>query len=164
MKSIEFCLQSVCFFILTLRSYALNFFHISDLHFNPNDKNGTQNLEKILKSIAAYKQKDDVLLISGDILNKDFFDYQPIFDKIFSLKMPFLCCTGNHDTSAHLIEALKTFYPKHPLPSNTEKLDYVCDDFPLKIITLDSFKKNAAGGDNCIVFRDRQALEQQKKD
>ena len=25
-------------------------------------------------------------------------------------------------------------------------------------------KKNAAGGDNCIVFRDRQALEQQKKD
>ena len=125
----------------------MNFFHISDLHFNQNDKNGTQNLEKILKSIAAYKQKDDVLLISGDILNKDFFDYQPIFDKIFSLKMPFLCCTGNHDTSAHLIEALKTFYPKHPLPSNTEKLDYVCDDFPLKIITLDSFKKNAAGGE-----------------
>ena len=25
-------------------------------------------------------------------------------------------------------------------------------------------KKNATGGDNCIVFRDRQALEQQKKD
>ncbi len=25
-------------------------------------------------------------------------------------------------------------------------------------------RKNATGGDNCIVFRDRQALEQQKKD
>lgn len=125
----------------------MNFFHISDLHFSPNDKNGTQNLEKILKSIAVYKQKGDVLLISGDILNGDFFNYQPVFDKIFSLEMPFLCCCGNHDNSAHLIDALKTFYPQHPKSSVMEKLDYVCNDFPLKIITLDSFKENTAGGE-----------------
>ena len=125
----------------------MNFFHISDLHFNPADKNGIHNLEKIFQSIADYKQKGDILLISGDILNRDFSDYQPIFNKIFSLNMSFLCCTGNHDNSACLIDALKTFYPRHPLSSDMKKLDYVCNDFPLKIITLDSFKENAAGGE-----------------
>ena len=125
----------------------MNFFHISDLHFNPDDKNGIQNLEKILKSIAFYKKNDDILLVSGDILNKDFSDYQPVFDKLKKLDMPFLCCTGNHDCSAQLIAALKNLYPEHPLPLNKEKLDYVCNDFPLKIITLDSYKENVAGGE-----------------
>lgn len=125
----------------------MNFFHISDLHFSPNDKNGTQNLEKIFHSIASYKQKGDVLLVSGDILNKDFFDYQPILGKILALDMPFLCCTGNHDKSAQLIEALARLYPEHPLPDNKDKLDYVCNNLPLKIITLDSFKENVAGGE-----------------
>ncbi len=125
----------------------MNFFHISDLHFNPTDKNGIKNIEKICKSISDYKQKGDVLLISGDILNKDFSDYQPIFNKIFALDMPFLCCTGNHDKSAQLIDALAGLYPEHPLPFNERKLDYVCNVFPLKIITLDSFKENNPGGE-----------------
>ncbi len=108
---------------------------------------GLQNVEKVLQSVAAYKQKDDVLLISGDLLNKDFGDYRPLFDKLFALNMPFLCCTGNHDDSLCLIAALKNLYPAHPLPQSPHKLDYVCNDYPLKIITLDSYKENCAGGE-----------------
>ena len=146
---------------MNFRSYALNFFHISDLHFNLVDKNGIKNIEKIFKSIASYKQKGDVLLVSGDILNKDFSDYQPIFSKIFALDMPFLCCTGNHDKSAQLIEALASLYPEHPLPRNKEKLDYICNKFPLKIITLDSFKENVAGGE--VLPQQLDFLEQEIK-
>ena len=125
----------------------MQFFHISDLHFNPEDKIGTHNIEKIIESIASYKQSDDILLISGDILNKDYSDYKPIFDKIFSLHMSFFCCTGNHDNSQNLISALKKLYPSHPNPITSTKLDYICNDFPIKIITLDSFKENVPGGE-----------------
>lgn len=125
----------------------MNIFHISDLHFNPNDINGVQNIEKILQNVAVYRDKEDVLLVSGDILNRDFYDYRPIFEKFFALDMPFLCCTGNHDKSQNLIAALEKLYPAHPLPQSTEKLDYVCNAYPLKIITLDSYKENVAGGE-----------------
>ena len=129
------------------RSFKLNFFHISDLHFNPDDKRGCENIDKVLHSINIYKNKGDVLLISGDILNKDYSDYKPIFEKIMALDLPFLCCTGNHDVSKNLISALKNFYPQHPQPISSEKLDYVSNDYDLKIITLDSFKENVPGGD-----------------
>lgn len=133
--------------MLAIRRFILNIFHISDLHFTPNNLLGISNIEKIFQSISCYKKDGDLLLISGDILNKDFADYQPIFNKILALNLPFLCCTGNHDKSTNLISALKKFYPQHPIPISSEKLDFVCNDYPLKFIVLDSFKENAPGGD-----------------
>lgn len=130
-----------------IRRNNLNFFHISDLHFTPQDTHGIENINKIIESIATYKKEEDILLISGDILNKDFSNYQPIFEKISALKMPFLCCTGNHDKSQNLIAALHSLYAEHPKPISTSKLDYSCEKYPLKIIVLDSFKENTAGGE-----------------
>ena len=125
----------------------MNIFHISDLHFNSDDPRGIANLSNILNCINSYKNSGDLLLVSGDIINRDFHDYQPVFQMLDTLNMPYLCATGNHDVSEALISALARFCPHHPKPLLPNKLDYICDDFPLKIITLDSFKANVPGGE-----------------
>ena len=129
-----------------LKEQKLNIFHISDLHFNPSDIRGIHNIDKVLQDIEQYKQKGDLLVVTGDIINRDFDDYAPVFDKFKQLDIPFFCITGNHDKSTALISALKQLCPNHPLPASSDKLDYVCDDFPFKIIALDSYAENLSGG------------------
>ncbi len=125
---------------------VMNIFHISDLHFNSHDLVVLAHIEKIFSHIAQSSIKPDILLITGDILNRDFCDYKPVFDKIKKLNIPFLCITGNHDNSQNLILALQTYCPHHPLPQSSSKLDYVCNQFPLKFIALDTFEENTPGG------------------
>ena len=124
----------------------MNIFQISDLHYNPKNKYALDNIESILNHIKAQKIKADLLLVTGDIINRDYDNYQPVFDLIKSTNLPFLCITGNHDKSQNLIAALKKFYPSHPMGENPSKLDYVCDDFPWRFIGLDSYAANSAGG------------------
>lgn len=75
------------------------------------------------------------------------------------MNIPFLCITGNHDESSNLINALKKYVPNHPLSENKNQLYYVCDDFPIRIIALDSFKENTPGG--CVDENQLIWLEQQ---
>ena len=124
----------------------MNIFQISDLHYNPKNKYALDNIESILNHIKAQKIKADLLLVTGDIINRDYDNYQPVFDLIKSTNLPFLCITGNHDKSQNLIAALKKFYPSHPMGENPSKLDYVCDDFLWRFIGLDSYTANSAGG------------------
>ena len=124
----------------------MKIFHISDLHYNPLDDRGCKNIDNIFQSIGQYKTDEDLLVITGDIINKDFHDYAPVFNKLQNLGLPFLCITGNHDSSQALMAALKQYCPKHPHAFYNDKADYVCNDFPFKIIALDSYLENTPGG------------------
>ncbi len=124
----------------------MNIFHISDLHYNPDDQLGQANIKKVFEHILTQAIKPDLLIITGDIINANTLNYEPIFTEIKNLNIPFLCISGNHDISENLIESLKKYCPAHPLSTHKGKLDYICDDFPLKFIALDSYERNMAGG------------------
>ena len=125
----------------------MNIFHISDLHYNAKNIIGTERIERIFTNIKSQDISPDILLITGDIKNRDYSDYRPIFKMIEQQNIPFYCITGNHDNSSELIKYLSEYAPKHPRSEHENKLDYVVDEYPLRIIALDSFKENISGGE-----------------
>lgn len=123
-------------------------FHISDLHYDPKDPKGINNLQIVIDSIHSQDIKPDVIMITGDITHqRKAENYALVFQKLNKLSAPFLCITGNHDKSTDLILALKKFVPQHPISEFSDKLQYVVDDYPVRIIALDSFKENTPGGE-----------------
>lgn len=137
-------------------------FHISDLHYSYQGEKGIKRLRHVLDSIKKQDVKPDVIMVTGDLINRGFSDYGPVFQMLKQLETPFLCITGNHDNSEKLIAALKQYAPEHPLPEHDKRLDYVCDNFPLRFIALDSFMEGAAGG--CVDDSQLQWLEKQLAD
>lgn len=125
----------------------MNIFQISDLHYPYQGETGIRKIEKILNHMKNQEIKPDVLLVSGDLINRDYDDYRPVFECLGQLKTPYLCITGNHDKSASLMSALKKYVPAHPQSEHLDKLDYSVDSYPLQIIALDSYKENTPGGE-----------------
>ena len=143
----------------------MNIFQISDLHYNPKNISALENIESVINHIKAQKIKADLLLVTGDIINRDYDNYQPVFDLLKSTNLPFLCITGNHDKSKNLISALKQFYPSHPMGVNPSKLDYVCDAFLWRFIGLDSYMTNSSGGnisDSQLAWLEEKIVESDK--
>ncbi len=122
-------------------------FQISDLHFQAEDERSANNLDKVVKSIAAQDVKPDLLLITGDITHGQKYDsYPQVFEKIKSLGVPFLCITGNNDSSSGLMKALQEFVPAHPHSEMADYLQYGVDTYPCRIIALDSFAPGNLSG------------------
>lgn len=125
----------------------MNIFQISDLHYPYQGEKGIEKIEKVINHMKTQDIKPDVLLVSGDLINRDFDDYRPVFELLDKLETPYFCITGNHDNSQKLLGALKKYVPAHPLSEHADKLDYVADSYPLRIIALDSYKENTPGGE-----------------
>lgn len=125
----------------------MNIFQISDLHYPYQGEKGIEKIEKIISHMKKQNIKPDILLVSGDLINQGFNDYRPVFELLDKLEAPYFCITGNHDGSQNLMSALKKYVPAHPLSEHADKLDYVVDSYPLRIIALDSYKENLPGGE-----------------
>lgn len=125
----------------------MNIFQISDLHYPYRGEKGIGKIEKVVNHMKRQDIKPDVLLVSGDLINCDFEGYCQVFKILDRLETPYFCITGNHDNSEKLMAALKKYVPAHPLSEHADKLDYCVDAYPLRIIALDSYKENTAGGE-----------------
>lgn len=124
-------------------------FHISDIHFSADDLPGQKNLERIIDSINHQHVRPDMVVITGDLIWKQHNEYYaPCFAALQKLPAPYLVITGNHDTSARLIDALAAFAPHHPRPQLENFLQYEYDDasFPVRFLALDTCKTGCGGG------------------
>ena len=124
-------------------------YHISDIHYQPTDIAGTSKLKRIIEAINHSATPPDLVVVTGDLVWKENQEYYPAcFDILSTLSSPYIVITGNHDRSYDLVSALRRFVPSHPKPpASSSKLNYIVDDFPVRIIALDSFKHNLGGGE-----------------
>lgn len=121
--------------------------HISDIHFEKNSPLSTALTEKIVNTVNALETPVDAVLISGDTSQaKQYDNYEGCFKILDKLKAPYFVITGNHDRSQDLIKALKQYCPRHPESEFGDCLQYCVDDFEMRLIALDTFADNKAGG------------------
>lgn len=123
-------------------------FQISDLHFQTEDERSVNNLQKIVESIDRQDVKPDMLLISGDLTQgQKYANYESIFNTLKQLDTPIYCITGNNDSSTGLMRALAEYLPQHPVSEMKTYLQYCVEDYPFRLIGLDSFAPGNLSGE-----------------
>lgn len=125
---------------------------ISDMHVRPDGKllYGTMDtygmLAAALADIAVLDPRPDLLVASGDLVadgtSAEYAALRTLFD---DLPMPYLLLPGNHDIRDNLNAA----FPKQPWDAADEFLHYTVEDYPLRLIALDTVIPKAPGGLLC---------------
>lgn len=108
-----------------------NILHISDLHFNSDDKsylteNSDKFIEEIIKEINSVESKIDYLFITGDIVDRGNWNNSDIVLKVINkletdleVKNTF-CINGNHDLKDGLVsDEFKSFRSKLKVRDNS---------------------------------------------
>ena len=117
------------------------FVQISDMHYL---KKGVLSfgkvdthalLERCLLQIQGLEPRPDAVLITGDLTNDgDLSTFQALADMLAALKLPIYPIPGNHDDR----ELIRKAFPDIKALSASGPLCYVIDDFPVRVLALDS--------------------------
>jgi len=105
-------------------------------------------LERCVGDLLLLKPKPDLILFSGDLVDKGSpEEYAYLKSLLLPLTQRILVVPGNHDHR----EAMRVaFRSDEYLPPAGDFLQYAIDgDYPLRIIGLDTFLPNHAGGELC---------------
>lgn len=105
------------------------------------------NLAACVDHLLKLNEKPDVVLMTGDLT--DFGrpkEYSLLRQLLDPLHMPVFLIPGNHDNRGNLLSA---FYDHDYLPKQNEFLHYVIDDYPLRMIGLDTTIPGKPGGTMC---------------
>jgi len=123
-------------------------FHVS-LPGSPADERyrTAYHLGAAVARINAMTPSPDVVLATGDLVEGGAEEeYARLGDILASLAMPVLPIAGNHDHRDHL----RLAFPDHPhLPTDGDFLQYVVDDYPVRLIALDTVIPGESGGELC---------------
>ncbi len=124
---------------------------ISDLHIKTDGKKSyrvvdtAESLRRCVAQVNSLKQRPDVLIITGDLV--DFgkpSEYACLRELLAPLTMPYYLLPGNHDER----NALRAAFPEHAyLQQGGERIEYVIEDYPVRLIALDSVIPRASGGE-----------------
>ncbi len=123
---------------------------ISDTHIDPAHENGPTrlgDLEAVVDDINALDPAPDVVVHTGDLAhNGDDEKYSLAFAILEKLKAPLLICAGNRDERTLVRERLNV---EHPLDPSSPYLQYSVDDFPIRIVVLDTLSDQSNQGRFC---------------
>jgi 3',5'-cyclic-AMP phosphodiesterase len=102
------------------------------------------NLARCIRHLLALKQRPDVVLMTGDLTDFGREDeYRLLRQLIAPLEMPVYVIPGNHDEGGNLRRA---FHDHDYLPASGD-LHYVIDDYPIRMIGLDTTIPGQPGGE-----------------
>ena len=123
---------------------------ISDLHIKTDGKKSyrvvdtEQSLRRCVAQLNKLRQRPDALVITGDLV--DFgkpSEYAFLRQLLAPLTMPYYLLPGNHDER----HALREAFPDHAyLQQGGERIEYVIEEHPLRIVALDTVIPRASGG------------------
>jgi 3',5'-cyclic AMP phosphodiesterase CpdA len=122
---------------------------ISDLHVRPDgilyqgvvDSNAM--LRAALARLARLDRVPDLMLVTGDLVDEGRpEEYQKVHELLAQTAIPYLIIPGNHDNR----ENLRRAFPEHDYLPKTGSLHYCIDDFPVRIVALDSTVPGAHHG------------------
>lgn len=113
--------------------------------------------------INGLKPLPDMVLATGDLVDHYRPDqYQRLRQIMSGLAMPFRLMVGNHDHR----ENLRAAFPDHAYLGHAGFVQYVLQDFPFRIIALDSQKTGYPEGELCAErlawLRDRLAEQPER--
>jgi 3',5'-cyclic AMP phosphodiesterase CpdA len=102
------------------------------------------SLARCVAHLLKLPQAPDAVLLTGDLTDFGRADeYENLARLIAPLAMPVFLMPGNHDDP----ETLRAKFPAHAyLRQRTGKVDYVIDDFPVRLVALDSTVPRESGG------------------
>lgn len=125
-----------------------------------------ENLSLCVAHINQLKPKPDVALITGDIsYSGDVEELKRAKTLLDKLMLPYFVIPGNHDDRFNVLSA----FDKQTCPITDENqvfIQYVINDFPLRLIALDSTHKGNSGGKICeerALWLDRQLAKDREK-
>lgn len=126
---------------------------ISDLHIKPERKlaygvvDTATMLERCVKQINELPQRPDAVIATGDLVDGATpAEYAWLRELLSPLTMPLYLMPGNHDER----QALRQAFADHDyLHTASAFVQYVIDDFPLRLIALDSVIPGRGGGTLC---------------
>jgi len=124
---------------------------ITDLHIRPSGKKayGVVDTEAMLRAgvaaIAAQPVKPDAVIVSGDLTDCGLVEeYELLRDCLKPLAMPTYLIPGNHDRRDNLA---KVFGGDGYLPTTGGYLHYTVDNFPIRLIGLDTVVPGKGNGE-----------------
>ena len=101
-------------------------------------------LARAIARVNSFEPKIDLVMFTGDLVNEgNRGEYAELKRLIGALKAPFYFIPGNHDSREQLREA----FPDHKyLNGGTEFIQYSLEDFPVRVIALDTLDPGKGSG------------------
>ena len=126
---------------------------ISDLHIKPERKlaygvvDTATMLERCVAQIGRLPQRPDAVIATGDLVDGATpAEYALLRELLSPLTMPLYLMPGNHDERQALRQV---FADRDYLHITSPFIQYAIDDFPLRIVALDSVIPGQSGGTLC---------------
>jgi 3',5'-cyclic-AMP phosphodiesterase len=126
---------------------------ITDLHISTpgsvNDRffRTPEHLERAVAHLNGLSPRPDVALATGDLVERgEPEEYARLRGILNGLAMPLYVIPGNHDARAPLARA---FGDRGYLPGDGAFLQYTVEDWPVRLIALDTLVPGASGGRLC---------------
>lgn len=123
---------------------------ISDTHIaldTPDTDRRILDFERTIADINALDPAPDIIVHSGDIVHNGRQDeYAQAVAILAKARVPVNVMVGNKDNRTNLREA---FSADRYLASNSEFIDYAIDDYPVRLIALDTLSSGSNKGDFC---------------
>lgn len=124
---------------------------ITDLHLgfepdNPAEFN-RKRLDQTLHALCEMSPRPDLLLATGDLADAgdDDVSYQRLSSALAACPFPVFYAMGNHD-------AREPFLRQFPdVPTADGFIQYAIEDFPLRILVLDTLEDGRHGGSFCAI-------------
>lgn len=104
-------------------------------------------LERAVRKVLAMPRRPDAVVATGDLTDNATADeYGLLAELLAPLDMPLYLAVGNHDDR----DALRKAFPRHRhLHGEDGFVQYVVDDFAVRLVVLDTLKPGAPGGELC---------------
>ena len=123
---------------------------ISDTHIaldTPDADQRTWDLARSIADINALDPAPDLIVHTGDIVHSGRPDeYALAVSTLAKARAPVYVVAGNKDNRANLRDA---FSPRGYLAPDSDFIDYAVDDYPVRLIALDTLSSSSNRGDFC---------------
>ena len=124
--------------------------HISDTHITldaPDADQRMQDFEAVIADINALDPAPDLIVHSGDIVHNGLREeYAKAVEILSGANAPVYAMVGNKDNRKHMREAFSSYGYLSP---DSGFINYVIDDFPVRLIMLDTMHSSSNKGDFC---------------
>jgi 3',5'-cyclic-AMP phosphodiesterase len=125
---------------------------ISDMHVRPRGQlaygrvDTASFLDRCVEQLRRMTPPPDIVLATGDLVDAgDPAEYQHLRDLLTPLWMPVYLIPGNHDNR----EALVREFSDHAYLPRAGFMQYVLDEYPVRLIALDTLVPGKTGGLLC---------------
>ena len=125
---------------------------ITDTHVSTPDSRTdrlfrtAEHLARAVAHLNALSPRPDLVLATGDLVERGGLDeYRRLREILTPLAMPVFLIPGNHDHR----ENLAAVFPDHAYLPRTGFAQYAVEDWPLRLVALDTLLPGESGGRLC---------------